>query len=337
MHVGEQEAIRNGLLFYGHSLREIHLSHAIVTRTPIALPMFLSFLPSVLTVVLLFSSVLTSPSSYSLPSIRDIRRAYTAPETRNALSGEFCQTDAGCKAGRACVDTEPPELKRCADVTSPSACVCSPIQLEECQRPAPAESPGPDGAGIDGDEPSRQCLKECTTNEECGEDAICDLTSTPKVCTDVCTSDDACEDGEVCAISDDMDEMDSGSCFARELVESSPGLKKLVCIDAEALRHLQPGELVYASHMMARVMCDESGSCATAGHMVKYKGVGMMMRKYCTLVGCVQRVMAVNSPRYKVGLRVRSRTAGLEYTALAARYESLVEERVLSSVVRLGF
>lgn len=64
----------------------------------------------------------------------------------------------------------------------------------------------------------------------------------------------------------------------------------------------------------------------------------MMMSSYCEELGVECNVVAtvVNSPRMKVGLRIKSRTDGLEFTALAARFESKVEEHVLRSVVRLG-
>lgn len=109
-----------------------------------------------------------------------------------------------------------------------------------------------------------------------------------------------------------------------------------VCIDASALEHLDEKELVFKTHPTARVLCDASGSCATKGHMVTWNGKAMMMRTYCTIVGCEQRTMKVNSPRYTRGLRVTSKTDGLHFTAFAARYESRAEEGVLNAAVRMG-
>lgn len=215
----------------------------------------------------------------------------------------------------------------------------------ECQ--GPSESP----SAIEADS---KCFKECITSEDCGESAVCDSASTTgagdrKVCFDICKSNGECEDGEVCATWDAVSVFGIGLCIKRDIVESnpifeelesaktSPVVENVVCVDAAAVRHLQPEELVFARQVIAPVLCDKWGSCATAGHIVRYKGVGMMMKRYCGMVGCVRQVLAVNSPRYKVGLRLLSKTEGLEYTALAARYESVVEERVLSTFVRLGF
>lgn len=106
-----------------------------------------------------------------------------------------------------------------------------------------------------------------------------------------------------------------------------------VCVDAEALAGL---DLVFEKHVMASVLCDKFGSCATKGHIVAYHGRPMMMRSYCDLVGCVRKVLLVNSPVRRRGLRVQSRTEGLEYTAFAARFGTRVEEVLLSAAVKIG-
>lgn len=111
------------------------------------------------------------------------------------------------------------------------------------------------------------------------------------------------------------------------------------CIDAKALAHLKPSQLVYNRHMRRGVLCDAFGSCATPGHMVVHRGKAMSMRTYCASVqsgGCSQRVMNVNSPRYSRSLRLRSRTADVQYTAFAARYESEYEERLLCLAIHSG-
>ena len=116
-----------------------------------------------------------------------------------------------------------------------------------------------------------------------------------------------------------------------------PSAEDEVCIGANALTHLSADELVYSEHRRSRVMCDERGSCATGGHMVVWNGKGMAMRKYCEVVGgCVVRVMWVNSPKYKRGIMVRSRSEGLLFTAFAARYGTRVEEAVLNAALRMG-
>lgn len=105
------------------------------------------------------------------------------------------------------------------------------------------------------------------------------------------------------------------------------------CVDARALEGM---DLVFEKHMMKEVLCDAMGSCATGGHMVVWEGVAMMMRSYCESVGCVKRVLEVNSPRRLSGLRVDSKTAGLKYTAFAARWATRIEEAALSVAVRAG-
>lgn len=109
-----------------------------------------------------------------------------------------------------------------------------------------------------------------------------------------------------------------------------------VCIDAEALSGFERRQLVFEQHQRGKVLCDEFGSCATAGHIVVYNGWAMMMKRYCGMVECEQRVMDVNSPKLRTALRVRSKTDGLEFTAFAARYATRAEELVLSTAVHVG-
>lgn len=109
-----------------------------------------------------------------------------------------------------------------------------------------------------------------------------------------------------------------------------------ICFDARALAHMKPEELVFEKHNMGKVLCDRNNSCATAGHMVDFKGRVMMMRTYCKLVPCEQRMLAVNSPRFRRRLRVSSNTEGLLYTAFAARFATRGEEMALSTLSRLG-
>lgn len=106
------------------------------------------------------------------------------------------------------------------------------------------------------------------------------------------------------------------------------------CVDVRAL---EGRPLVYARHRRRVVLCDSGESCATPGHVVVWKGTAMMMKSYCALVRCQRSVIWVNSPTYARGLRVASRTGGLEYTAFAAKYETTVEERALAVAVRAGF
>lgn len=119
-----------------------------------------------------------------------------------------------------------------------------------------------------------------------------------------------------------------------------------VCIAASALSHLPPSDLVFPVHRQATVLCDTHGSCATAGHMIDFHGSPMMMSTYCRRFAstpCTHRVMLVNSPRICTHnirtrrLRIASKTPGLQFTALAARYASTFEEVLVSIVLHLGF
>ena len=109
-----------------------------------------------------------------------------------------------------------------------------------------------------------------------------------------------------------------------------------ICI---GVHHLQDVDsLVYDTHRKAKVLCDSMGSCATPGHIVHWKGQAMMMISYCELAQeeCVKKSMRVNSPSWKRGLRVKSLTDNLEFTAFAARYATRTEERLLTTAVRMG-
>lgn len=119
-----------------------------------------------------------------------------------------------------------------------------------------------------------------------------------------------------------------------------------ICIAVSALAHLPASDLVFPVHRHATVLCDAHGSCATAGHIVDFHGSPMMMSTYCrrfTSTACTRRVMLVNSPRIPTRniharrLRIDSKTPGLQYTALAARYASTLEEFFVSIFIHLGF
>lgn len=188
-----------------------------------------------------------------------------------------------------------------------------------------------------------KCFKSCgdddddgcdNTNAECLEFTEGDEQS--KACILTCADSSDCdEDNTRCAKFED-DNRDVGVCIDEQVVDADE-LETVVCVDAEALQHLSRRELVYEEHRRSKVLCDLQGSCATAGHMVRYEGTAMMMKSYCTLVGgCEEKVAWVNSPRYRVGLVVRSKTEGLVYTAFAARYETRAEEALLSTAVHVG-
>lgn len=148
-----------------------------------------------------------------------------------------------------------------------------------------------------------------------------------------CEADEDCAEDEKCRTIGDFGRI----CTPRVSDVVQDVASSLVCIDADALAHMGRDELLFEEHQTANVLCDDSGSCATPGHVVRYRGVGMMMKSYCGLVGCVEKVIKVNSPRYRFGVRVPSKTEGLEYTAFAARYESMAEETTMAAAVRMGF
>lgn len=108
------------------------------------------------------------------------------------------------------------------------------------------------------------------------------------------------------------------------------------CIALHHLQHLPVERLVFPTHVRARVLCDPHQNCATPGHVVQFDGRPMMMKSYCTLVTCTTSVRLVNSPKYERRVRISSRSSRLVFTAFAARYESGVEERLLSAAVRMG-
>lgn len=171
----------------------------------------------------------------------------------------------------------------------------------------------------------------CTSGEgaSCPFDAQCFCTSLGA--TSTCSSEEDCKvPGEVCVEIED---------FRGCLAESIANLLdlKIVCVDARALAHLPRDRLVFKRHAIARVLCDENDSCATGSHMVVFKGRAMRMRTYCEMTSCTEAVMEVNNPRYDHGLRIKSKTNGLQYTVFAARYDTTVEESMIRMAVHLGF
>ena len=62
----------------------------------------------------------------------------------------------------------------------------------------------------------------------------------------------------------------------------------------------------------------------------------MMMKRYRGMVGCVERVVKVKNPRYRRGLNVKTRTEGLEFSLLAAKYGTRAEEILLRTATRVG-
>lgn len=122
-----------------------------------------------------------------------------------------------------------------------------------------------------------------------------------------------------------------------DFVEPAQSPSSTVCIDSNALKHIRQSDLIFKESKWAHVLCDTDGNCATAGHIVVWQGTAMMMKSFCNFhARCRNRLMLVNSPRMQKGFRVVSRTRGFEFTALAARFEFVIEEIILSSLVHLG-
>lgn len=120
--------------------------------------------------------------------------------------------------------------------------------------------------------------------------------------------------------------------------QQSDDADSTICVDAAALTHFPPSALLYSTSNFAHVLCDHNNACATPGHIVIYNGRPMKMDTYCanTIVHCIPKVIKVNSPRYKRGLRIQTATPGLYFTAFAARYRTRAEEAAMAFAVRIG-
>lgn len=185
----------------------------------------------------------------------------------------------------------------------------------------------------------------CLNDADCDEGEVCKIFIRTE--RNVCTSEDAAVDY---ALFKDLETKDKFTVIytTEEPEQVAPavsisgsndrntGPNRNACIDSKALDHFNANELVFKEHKIASVLCDHVGSCATPGHMVMWKGRGMMMRTYCLEVGrCNVGVILVNSPRWSIGKRVPSKTKGLEYTAFAARFETAMEEFALKTALRI--
>ena len=176
---------------------------------------------------------------------------------------------------------------------------------------------------------TRVCLEldfsQCLDSQRCR--------CVPLVPIECSSSDDCSVEGEVCVQIPDIAQV----CGSKQAAKNE-GFKTIgdVCIDARALNHLPKDQLVFSKHAVSRVLCDEYDSCATSGHMVVFRGQAVRMGKYCDLVGCTEAVMEVNSARFSRGMRIESKTEGLEYTVFAARYNTQVEESMIRLAVQFG-
>lgn len=184
---------------------------------------------------------------------------------------------------------------------------------------------------------SRQALPGfCTSGDDCSKGDECTFPGNLSKCEgrNLCI---CLPKGAVLDICQDDKDCKSNNCRLNFCVPSDT-TNAGVCIGAHLLTSFHKTQLVFDSHQKANVLCDQFGSCATPGHIVHWKGEAMMMRTYCKRVddGCNKQVMLVNSPRYERKLRVDSLSPHLSFTAFAARFESVGEELLLRSAVRMG-
>lgn len=199
------------------------------------------------------------------------------------------------------------------------------------------------GGGLNGE--------RCATDEECRNPRKCLTASTSGMskcehdtlvcmCLDLrskqCTSNRDCESGERCSLLEHGTDH-KNICFSKVAGEQLNIAEVNSCIDVRALGEFRKEGLVFEKDRIGRVYCDGQESCATGGHMVVYRGNGMMMKSYCEIVKCEVRNMLVNSPKFASGLRVKSNTKGLEYSAFAAKYESRAEELSMRVAIKAGF
>lgn len=181
----------------------------------------------------------------------------------------------------------------------------------------------------------RKCITASTTGV-----AMCSENSLACVCMDMnitgCTSRTVCPTGERCT------QVSKGPpkvtvCFSSNMADRLKLAEAGSCIDARALEHFEREDLVFEEDRIAEVYCDQHESCATGGHMIVFKEKAMMMMSYCQIVRCDKKKIKVNSPKYHRGLRLKSNTDGLEYTAFAAQFETRIEEFAMSKAIRAGF
>ena len=172
---------------------------------------------------------------------------------------------------------------------------------------------------------SRECINAGPKLTDDEDETVCKPTSTTS-----CEKDDECEEtGESCVKFDGRK-----SCISERAIEKY----NIDCVAADHLTEagIDADQRIHVRDLLANVLCDYNDSCATPGHMVLYKGRGMMMRSYCEVVGCYRGIMRVNSPKYGRQIRVRSRSEEMVFTAFAARWVTAAEERVLHGLIRLG-
>lgn len=229
---------------------------------------------------------------------------------RGGFTGDKCSVQTDCEEPRTCFEVPLPEdlvfdqdglrlengLNPCTNVSM--SCRCFPKVSKACSS-----------------------SRNCVINERCiGFEA-------QGTAYGLCVS---CDEAEFMKDLLPIENVDDGSatCISRDN-----------CISIYSLSHLSSHQLVYRKHRYASVLCDEFSNCATPGHFVAFQGSSMMMKSYCSkyaVKGCMKRSMYVNSPRMRLGLRLRSYSLDLEFLALATKYETSIEEKALQVLIKTG-
>lgn len=230
-------------------------------------------------------------------------------EQSNGLTFDECKENLDCISGRKCLVPIEKQLKQCG--LDNEKCICIPSEIRACEN-----------------------AQDCEIQGE-----TCVILQDVSVCASEMVEEEIEDDNASAMISliEGTVEIREPEFSSAENVENQDADGK-VCIAMKELEHLDKDDLVFEQGRHAHVLCDVFGSCATAGHIVEFDGVVMMMMSYCDVVeeGCKRWRMKVNSPRLRRKRRITSRSPGLKYTALAARYETSTEERLLRLAVRLG-
>lgn len=202
----------------------------------------------------------------------------------------------------------------------------------------------------------------CRNNEDCASSYKCKCTESCSCIPSneefqACKSSDDCPKGEKCfggcasetspiAVNnnksrdtDSKEENEKNSTDTNSSNNPNTGsAESRICIGIHHLKEIESDQLIFSEHREGNVLCDGNGSCATPGHIVSWNGKAMMMLTYCENYSknCVKQLMKVNSPRFSRAIRIPSLTNGLEFTPLAARYATMTEEIVLTTLIHIG-
>lgn len=250
------------------------------------------------------------------------------PVKISGLTGDACRLDDNCRSGRTCIAGGGDDCE-----TGNALCDKEQRKCEVADRDCYCYD-----------------LARCNCNDDCSDTELCTFTKQGRICVapQITLDDDALSSIPCSSATSSDPILIVNEAEPEPPAQSSIGIsgerspepgqdEDPACIDAEALTHFESHHLVYPRHQVRPVLCDSHGSCATPGHIVVYQEKAMMMASYCEIVSCSENVIPVNSPRFmKRRLRIASRTDGLQFTAFAAKYQTVAEEIALSAAVRIG-